>query len=208
MKLNFLNLLWTSLVTLSFVTSISNVERMHQNLLIVRQINFFVVLENIALIAVVATTVYYLFKLHPVFKISIFSLFNYKEEKETGIPSGTNINIMPYKIKYFGIVFVLLLIMNVPYFANLEEQYFREGITNWQVGLLWSFIFGMVHCLVGVPIAAGFGISISGMWFTFQYMKGGIEASTVHHTTYNLILCLLLLFTTVSISFVKKKVLN
>ena len=70
----------------------------------------------------------------------------------------------------------------------IEEKWFRLGTESWQQGLYLSFLFGMVHCLVGIPVAAGMVISIAGLWFTHQYFIGGVELSALHHTTYNLII--------------------
>lgn len=48
--------------------------------------------------------------------------------------------------------------------------------------------FGLVHCLAGIPVFAGLALSLGGLWFTYQYFRGGVEASTVHHLTYNLLI--------------------
>ena len=173
-----------------------------------QKIDIWIVLQNILCIIIVGISAFSLIKLHPVFKISLFSIFNYKEERETGKPTGTNINIIPYKFRYFGIVFVLLLLINFPYFAQFEETFFREGTTNWGQGIFRSFIFGFTHCLVGVPLAAGAAISLAGIWFTYQYMQGGVELSTVHHTSYNMTIGVLLLIVTIVNTFGKKKVIN
>ncbi len=69
----------------------------------------------------------------------------------------------------------------------IEEKWFRLGTQNWFEGLYMSLFFGIVHCLVGIPIAAGLAITFAGLWFTHQYFIGGIELSALHHTTYNLV---------------------
>jgi hypothetical protein len=40
---------------------------------------------------------------------------------------------------------------------------------------------------MGVPLFAGISISIGGFWDSYQYFKGGVPRSTLHHLTYNLI---------------------
>lgn len=201
-----LSTFWTVLLTLSLVLGLFDGEQMQKNLEIVRQINVWIVIENIIIIAIVGSSVFGMFKLHRFFKFSIFSIFNWKKEKETGEVTGTNINIMPYKIKYFGIIFILLLMVNVPNFAGMEESWFRQGTLTWGDAILRSFLFGMVHCLVGVPIAAGLAISINGLWLSFWYLQyGNTTMCTVHHTTYNLILFLILLIGITIYSFQKEK---
>jgi hypothetical protein len=203
MKKSSLSIVWTVFLTFSLMLSVLDIEQMHKNLLIVQKIDVWIVLQNIVCIVIVVATSFWLMKLHPVFKFSLFSIFNYKKEKETGGVTGQNINVMPYKIRYFGIIFVLLLLLNFPYYAYLEETLFREGITNWQEGILWSCIFGFTHCLVGVPVAAGAALSLAGVWFTHQYMQGGVDLSTVHHTSYNMTIGVLLLVYTIISAFEK-----
>ena len=100
-------------------------------------------------------------------------------------------------MKYFGLAFLVLLAVNLPRYAHMEEEWFREGTISWEQGLLMSALFGLAHCLVGVPIGAGLAISVAGLWFTHQYFVGGVELSTIHHATYNLILVsILFLFLT------------
>jgi hypothetical protein len=33
----------------------------------------------------------------------------------------------------------------------------------------------------------GLALAVGGLWFTHQYFRGGVERSTVHHLTYNLL---------------------
>lgn len=106
--------------------------------------------------------------------------------------NGTNVHLIPLQIKYFGLFFAVLLCLNLPSLALAEEKIFRNGTTGWIQGIAFSFIFGIVHCIVGVPIAAGLAISLAGLWYTHQYFVGGIELSALHHTTFNLILILIL----------------
>lgn len=183
-----LKLSWCTLLTLSMGTTLFD-GRLQKNLTVMSNITVWMVAQNLAIIVVVMSAFVALTKLHPVFKWSWFSLFRTREDEEAGIESeGTNINIMPVQIKYFGLVFAILLIVNLPSFAMTEERWFRAGTDNWLEGLYISFLFGICHCLVGVPIGAGVAIALGGVWFTHQYFLGGIELSVLHHTTYNLIL--------------------
>ena len=155
------------------------------------QITPIMVLQNVVAIFIVAFSCLGLLFVHPIFQWSWFCLFN-KRQEEGGSDepqmNGTNIHLIPLQVKYFGLFFAVLLCLNLPSMAMYEEKLFRNGTAGWIQGIIFSLIFGMVHCLVGVPIAAGVAISIAGLWYTHQYFVGGVELSALHHTTFNLIL--------------------
>ena len=106
--------------------------------------------------------------------------------------SAININLLPAFIRYFGLLFVVLLVLNLPELAHYEERKYRSGTKDWKHGLRRSLRFGLAHCWVGIPLYAGLALSVGGVWFTYQYFKGGVERSTAHHLTYNLIAATLL----------------
>lgn len=178
-----LKFFWSVLLTVPMIASFFD-GTVKKNLAVISHVTFWMVAQNLLVIAVVVLSFYGLWKLHPLFNWSLFSLFKDGDEEV----SGKNINLIPSDVKYFGLLFTILLIINLPSFAMMEEKWFRLGTENWQQGLYLSFLFGMVHCLVGVPIGAGIVISIAGLWFTHQYFIGGVELSALHHTTYNLII--------------------
>lgn len=108
---------------------------------------------------------------------------------------GTNLGVSAgASIPYFGVIFVLLLFLNLPGLARNEEEIYREGTKNWTDAIPRSLKFGIMHCLVGVPVAAGIALALPGLWFTSEYFKGGVEQSTRVHAIYNMILVGLLAF--------------
>jgi len=96
--------------------------------------------------------------------------------------------VMGATIPYFGVVFLILLMLNLPRLAAAEEEEFRQGTKDWWHAIPRSLMFGMMHMVVGVPLWCGLALSIPGMWFTRQYFKGGISRSTMTHAAYNLML--------------------
>ena len=106
-----------------------------------------------------------------------------------------NVGISPLHIPYFGLFFTLLILVNVPYMALIEEMIFREGTKSWPDAIWRSLVFGLCHCLMGIPIGAGLAMSVAGMWFSYHYMLGGVEESALHHGAYNTMLfsCIFLL---------------
>lgn len=185
-----LKVLWCVLITLPMITNLWDEEWMAKNWDVLSSISVSIVFQNLVVIVAVIAVFVGLTKVAPFLKWSWFSLFS-KKDPETGesVPyKGTNINLIPSNVKYFGLAFLVLLAVNLPRYAHLEEELFREGMISWEQGILMSLLFGLTHCLVGVPIGGGLAISVAGLWFTYQYFVGGVELSTVHHTTYNLIL--------------------
>ena len=71
--------------------------------------------------------------------------------------------------KLLGIPFLLLLMVAVPQLAYREEKMFRESTIN-HLTILWkSFVFGMIHCIVGIPLAAGIALVIPGLLLGYVY---------------------------------------
>src|SRR3989344_3173341 len=189
-----LKVLWCTLIILPMITNLWNEERMAKNWDVFSSISASIIFQNLLVIVAVIAVFVGLTKVAPFLKWSWFSLFS-KENSETGESTpheGTNINLIPLNVKYFGLAFLVLFAVNLPRYAYMEEGWFREGTISWEHGLLMSVLFGLAHCLVGVPIGAGLAISVAGLWFTHQYFMGGVELSTVHHATYNLIIVFVL----------------
>lgn len=183
-------LLWTAFLTISLVSNLFDQEKMSNNFDVFSKISTWIVVQNLALIAVIVGAYLALVTMMPFLKRTLYG-------------KGTNLSLIPADVKYFGAIFLVLMIFSLPGYAHTEEEWFREGTLDWMHGLRLSITFGLVHCLVGVPFAAGLVISIAGLWFTHQYFVGGIELSTVHHTTYNLII-ISTLFVAVIIQHIKK----
>lgn len=197
--------IWWCIVNIFMLTLILT-DSFWSNILVFLEITGWMFLKNLLIITAVFFATFGLWKLHPFFRWSWLRLFknNDGNEDESEKFEG-NICIMPTRVKYLGLLFLGLFIANLPAFALIEEKWFRQGIQNWTDGILWSILFGVIHCLVGVPICAGLAISIAGLWFTHQYFIGGIELSALHHTTYNLIALSVVFFALLSEHYVNLK---
>jgi hypothetical protein len=94
------------------------------------------------------------------------------------------------------LIFVALLIPALPLFAITEERIFRLGAEGWS----WprrvakAVQFGLVHMLIGIPIAVALALSVGGGYFQWAYLRGyratgdrqhAILESTRAHTVYN-----------------------
>ena len=71
-----------------------------------------------------------------------------------------------------GIALPLSLVVLVPWLAHLEESAFRAGSENRSVPrrLAVQLGFGLIHCVVGVPLAVGIALTISGLYYERVYL--------------------------------------
>lgn len=113
---------------------------------------------------------------------------------------GKNVLAFGDEVKFFGVLFFLLLLLALPKLAILEEESFREGTESWPEGIFRSIVFGLVHMIVGVPLGAGLAITIAGLVFTRQYFKGGVRLSALTHFHYNVIAVSILLIIAIKAS--------
>lgn len=112
--------------------------------------------------------------------------------------AGTNLMAAGVQIPWFALVFIPLLALNMPRLARREEEVFRRGTRS--VGDAWlrSIRFGLVHMVVGVPLAAAVALILSGWIFTWCYWKGGLRTAAFHHTLHNFAVLTLLAFVLLS----------
>jgi hypothetical protein len=101
-----------------------------------------------------------------------------------------NINFIPLDYLILQVPFVVLLYFNLPMLAFLEEYVFRDGfgkypIQSWEDVFWRSVLFGLVHLISGCRIRECLAIIVGGMWFGYQYLLGGLYASTLAHFTCN-----------------------
>ena len=93
------------------------------------------------------------------------------------------------------LVFLTLLIPSLPLFVESEERMFRLDAEHWSnPKRVWkAVVFGLVHAIIGIPIAVALALSIGGLWFTIAYLRGyrrggraaALLESTRMHLAYN-----------------------
>lgn len=100
-------------------------------------------------------------------------------------------------------IFLLLLILAVPFMVHMEENIFRRGYHNWKSIIRQSLLFGFMHMTVGVSVSVGIILSAVGLFFACKYKKAyeqlgdelteterqdeAVLHSTAYHTVYNYI---------------------
>ena len=106
-------------------------------------------------------------------------------------------------LRALPLLFFIALLAVLPFLAEAEEEIFRRGYEEWK-GILWqSFKFGLMHCLVGVPLAFGIALTLTGLFCAYHYKRelnrrvrivkrgqaedDAVMASTVAHTICNAI---------------------
>lgn len=106
-------------------------------------------------------------------------------------------------------LFFFALMLVLPFLARSEEKSFRKGYNEWGPIIKQSVKFGLVHCLVGVPLAAGIALIIPGFFYGYKYKRAfnrnmetlgyqraedeAVMVSTMYHTIYNMIVLAFLL---------------
>lgn len=97
------------------------------------------------------------------------------------------------------LVFISLVLLALPLFANAEERMFRSGAQNWSTGrrVVKVLQFGLIHAVIGIPIGVALALSVGGAYFMLVYLRAyratgsGHEAtleSTRAHTAYNAVI--------------------
>lgn len=175
----YMEVAWAFLLTLGLISTLLDTGFRETGFKVFSEITFPMLITGFVLTQVALFLYKIQIKYIPALGWSLATLFRKRE---------ININILPLRMKYFGPVFLLLLVMNAPLISYLEELGFREGLTSWYAGIFWCVLFGFTHCLTGVSISAGLAIGVVGLWFTHQYFLGGVALSTLHHTSYNLVI--------------------
>lgn len=106
-------------------------------------------------------------------------------------------------------LFFVALAFVLPFLARSEERSFRKEYNEWDSIVKQSIKFGLVHCLVGVPLAAGIALIVPGFFYGYKYKRAfdrntetlgyrraedeAVMVSTTYHTMYNMIVVTLLL---------------
>lgn len=152
--------------------------RLADNVAIWRQLRWWMFGQAVLIIAAVIAVRGLLLTYAPLLGWSWLSVWGGDERNVSVIPIDSPILLVP---------FLVLLFVNLPRLARSEEESFRKGTRSWPHALGKSVVFGLVHCLVGVSIATGLAIGVSGLWYSHHYFVGGVERSTHTHTAYNAI---------------------
>lgn len=127
---------------------------------------------------------------NPVLNFSWIQLIATPGESGAG---GTNLMVDNINIPWFQVVFCILLMLNLPYLARLEESVFRRGTRNWADAVPRSIKFGLMHMIVGVPFCAALGLIGLGFVLTLCYFRGGMRLAWFFHTFHNFVLVTLLI---------------
>jgi len=157
-----------------------------ESLTMFKRIDINILMADLVIIVAIVAVALILHKAHWIFRLSWWRLLASRGSKRW--EEGGSIFTIPLKTKFFGLLFVVLVLLYLPRASVGEEELFREGTINWLDGLKRSFLFGMAHLILGIPFSAALAIVGAGMWFTYWYFQGGIELSALYHFHYNLIL--------------------
>ncbi|MEY2523578.1 MAG: hypothetical protein QOJ66_2143 [Ilumatobacteraceae bacterium] len=104
------------------------------------------------------------------------------------------------------LIFMALVVLALPLFANAEERMFRMGAQRWSTRqrVLKVLQFGLIHAVIGIPIGVALALSVGGAYFMAVYLRsyartGSANEATLEstraHTAYNA-----LIITTVAVA--------
>lgn len=110
------------------------------------------------------------------------------------------------------LLFMCLLVPALPLFAHAEERMFRAGAEDWswQRRMAKAVQFGLVHCLIGIPVGVALALSLGGAYFMWVYLRrfrvsssrrdATIESAAAH-TAYNGMIVALVILAVVGEAF-------
>lgn len=180
--------LWLTLAFISFLvmvhysdTSVSKIFGKSKEIYKGIRLSHFLI--SIPLIAVIIVVGYFLYNLHPILQFGW--LWSLVVDNKGVTPEGyTGFPFMDVLVACGLILFSLF----VPYLAHIEELSYREPYIDkgWGQGVKGSLIFGLMHLIMGIPLAVALALSIGGVTFLYVAKKKGIMESTYLHSAYNL----------------------
>ncbi len=134
------------------------------------------------------------------------------------VKGGGNVIIAPvleasksssFLIRILPILFLASLLIAAPFLAKIEEEAFRKGHYEWRKIAEQAMPFGLIHMLVGVPLAVGVALIGAGFFFGYKYRRAfnqlkeqmswneaqneAVIVTTTYHTLYNSVIVVVLL---------------
>jgi hypothetical protein len=97
------------------------------------------------------------------------------------------------------LLFIVMIAFALPMLAESEERMFRLGAEQWTMArrALRCIQFGLIHLVVGIPIAVALALSVGGAYFMWRYLHtwnhtfnrvAALNESTRAHLGYNAVL--------------------
>ena len=71
------------------------------------------------------------------------------------------------------LIFIALVLLALPLFANAEERMFRMGAQLWSTRqrVIKVLQFGLIHAVIGIPIGVALALSVGGAYFMAVYLR-------------------------------------
>lgn len=83
------------------------------------------------------------------------------------------------------LVFMTLVVVALPLFANAEERMFRSGAQRWSTRRRVAKVlqFGLIHAVIGIPIGVAVALSVGGAYFMAVYLHSYALTGSAHEAT-------------------------
>lgn len=174
-----------------------------------RNFTFRMLLQCLGVLAAVVVVGLALIHYVPLMEYGWLHLF-YEHGGNAGIAPLADASKSDYRmVRLLAPLSMLAFLFAVPFLAHNEEKMFRKGHTTWRKIIPQSVIFGLIHCIVGVPLGFGFALALSGLFYGYHYKRTyeelrftighemaeerAVFVSTVYHSMYNTILVVVLI---------------
>lgn len=161
-------------------------------------------IETLAALVILFVAVAFLLRV-PGFNYGWMHLFAERGGNVFVTPLGTGMKSDIGWVRLLPVLFIGALIFVMPFIVHMEEKIFRHHVVAWPRIIRRSLVFGPIHCIAGVPIAAGIALIISGLFYGYQYRRSfyrsvgqlgfvgahdeALMASTAYHTMWNTLVC-------------------
>lgn len=198
---------WQRVVNIAAVLAVLSIFVTERQLLkyflsVVRKFRFRMFLEVLCLLVITGTIGLMLTQL-PILSFGWANVVLGKDVNIAVLPISNMTQSPQMTAWIWGTVFYVLFLVVLPHVSRLEEDLFRKGKNNWTAIGKWSVLFGLVHCLMGIPLGAGIALVLPGLFFGMKYKQAfdrfrhamtqdeaeekAMQVSTVYHTLYNVI---------------------
>lgn len=131
--------------------------------------------EVFGILFLVTSTMILLLMFVPFMRIGWMNLF-FAEGGNFILKPFTDLSDSPqYFFRFIPLIFLAALLFLAPFIVKVEEELFRYGHTGWGSVSLQSVKFGLVHLVLGIPLAAPLALIILGFFLGYKYRKAYLE---------------------------------
>lgn len=135
-----------------------------------KRFRFGMLLEVLLLIILAIASAYTLVNI-PFLKYGWFNLFFGDTGSLLGLPVTEGMSSSNLLLRLVMFFYFLLFILAIPFLARIEENIFRRGCITFKEISWQSVKFGLMHLVLGIPLAAAIALIGVGFFYAYKYKK-------------------------------------